>query len=112
MKEWNKRINELLSSTDESLRSVAKATRIPKSALQRYATGETENIPIDRIQRIVRHFEVTPAYILGWEEGETKRVAVSPSEQKIIVKLRELDEHVQATALKAIETEMQERKLL
>ena len=47
---------------------LAKATGISKSALQRYATGETEKIPLDRLESIAEALGVSAAYLMGWEE--------------------------------------------
>ena len=43
-------------------------TGISKSALQRYATGETGKIPPDRIEAIARAAGVSAAYLLGWAD--------------------------------------------
>lgn len=50
---------------------LAKRTGISKSALQRYATGETEKIPLDRVEMIASCLNVAPEYLLGWSEQET-----------------------------------------
>lgn len=47
---------------------LAKATGISKSALQRYATGETEKIPLDRLESIAIAIGVSAAYLMGWED--------------------------------------------
>ena len=44
-------------------------TGIPKSALQRYATGETEKIPINRLQIIAKALNVSAEYLMGWDES-------------------------------------------
>lgn len=49
-----------------SLRDLSDMTGIPKSALQRYTSGETERIPIDRMMKMAEVLEVDPAYIMGW----------------------------------------------
>lgn len=43
-------------------------TGISKSALQRYATGETGKIPPERIEAIARAANVSAAYLLGWAD--------------------------------------------
>lgn len=52
-----------------------KETGIPKSALQRYATGATEKIPIERLKLIADALETTPAYLMGWEKNEDLIIA-------------------------------------
>lgn len=68
----NKRSERILCSIENSNLSygeLSNITGIPKSALQRYATGETEKVPIDRIEAIARATHVTAAYLMGWEDG-------------------------------------------
>ena len=50
-----------------------KKTGIPKSALQRYATGETPKIPLDRLELIAKALGCTPSYLMGWEKETTIR---------------------------------------
>lgn len=50
MSEISKRLLQLIEDNDISYGELSKKTNIPKSALQRYATGETEKIPITRIE--------------------------------------------------------------
>lgn len=68
MNERSKRILAAITDSHISYGELSKITGIPKSALQRYATGETEKIPIDRIEKIAKATGVTSQYLLGWEE--------------------------------------------
>lgn len=45
---------------------LSKATGIPKSALQRYATGQTSKIPVDRLMLISRALKVEPFSLLNF----------------------------------------------
>ena len=69
MSERSQRILALITEADLSYGQLAKLTGIPKSALQRYATGETDKIPIDRLVLIAKALQVSPAYLLGWDEN-------------------------------------------
>lgn len=55
MSEISKRILGLLEKKKISYGELSKLTKIPKSALQRYATGETEKIPLDRLELIAKY---------------------------------------------------------
>lgn len=68
MNERSKRILSAITNSKTSYGELSKSTGIPKSALQRYATGETEKIPIDRIEKIAKATGVSSQYLLGWEE--------------------------------------------
>lgn len=80
MEEWARRLLELYKNSGVSHREIAKATGIPKSAVQRYLTGETDNIPLDRIKKLAAYFGVTAEYILDWEPDP---------EEKLMAELRE-----------------------
>lgn len=66
MSELSHRILALLEEKGLSYGELAEMTKIPKSALQRYATGETEKIPLPRIEAIAKALGVSSAYLIGW----------------------------------------------
>ena len=67
MSDISKRILSIIMEKDISYGELSDKTGIPKSALQRYATGQTEKIPIDRLQIIASALGSTPEYLMGWE---------------------------------------------
>lgn len=69
MTEVSKRLLELIGRRGMSYSELAAKTGIPKSALQRYATGETEKIPLNRMEAMAAALNTTPAYLLGWNKG-------------------------------------------
>ena len=73
----SERILNLLAEKDISYGELSIQTNIPKSALQRYATGQTEKIPIDRLDRIAKALNTTPAYLMGWEDAKEKSIPFS-----------------------------------
>lgn len=72
MSDISERILNLIAKNEISYGELSKLTNISKSALQRYAIGETEKIPMDRMESIARALHATPAYLMGWEEIEKK----------------------------------------
>ena len=68
------RIYNLMQSQNISYGELSKQTGIPKSALQRYATGETVKIPLDRIEIIAKALDASPAYIMGWSDNRTNEL--------------------------------------
>lgn len=68
MSEISERILEAITSKEMSYGELSKLTGIPKSALQRYATGQTEKIPIDRLEAIANALGVDVAFLMGWSE--------------------------------------------
>lgn len=62
-----KRIYDAIQAAGLSYGTLSQMTHIPKSALQRYATGETEKCPLSRLEAIAAATGVTPAYLMGWD---------------------------------------------
>lgn len=77
MNELSQRINKAISDSKLSYGELSKLTNIPKSALQRYATGGTGKVPLDRIEAIAKATGVTALYLLGWEEKKSAPLEIS-----------------------------------
>lgn len=69
MTEVSKRLLELILKRGMSYSELAEKTGIPKSALQRYATGETAKIPLNRMEAMAEALGTAPSYLLGWDQG-------------------------------------------
>ena len=65
MSELSNRILNLILRQEISYAELSRLTSIPKSALQRYATGETEKIPVDRLELIAKALNTSSAALLG-----------------------------------------------
>lgn len=68
----SERIKSAMQKAELSYGELSKLTGIPKAALQRYATGETAKVPINRIEDIARHTGVSAEYLLGWDEDNSE----------------------------------------
>ena len=68
MSEISERLYAAIVNKGYSYGELAKLTGIPKSAIQRYAIGETEKIPIDRLELLASSLGVSSAYLMGWED--------------------------------------------
>lgn len=68
MSEISDRILALIAKKELSYGTLSEITKIPKSALQRYATGETEKIPTDRLEIIANALNTSVEYLLGKTE--------------------------------------------
>lgn len=76
MNERAKRIKDLIAASGKTYHELEKATGIKKSSLQRYASGETEKIPLTAIERLADEFDV-PASFLMWGNDEKKPSEIS-----------------------------------
>lgn len=68
MNEIAQRLYTLIQQKQLSYGELASLTGIPKSAIQRYATGTTEKIPLDRINRLAAALGVSSSALTGWQE--------------------------------------------
>ena len=68
------RIIKRRTDLDISYQELANKTGLSKSTLQRYETGSIKNMPIDKLEVIASALDISPAYLMGWEEEnkETK----------------------------------------
>ena len=71
---------------------LSKITGITKSALQRYATGETGKIPLNRLESIADALHVSAAYLMGWDVEEKRVESVSDEGHHIGVLYDRADE--------------------
>lgn len=62
------RISKAIGAKGISYAELEKITGVSKSALQRYATGQTKKIPIDVIEKIADATGVSARYLMGWDE--------------------------------------------
>ena len=62
-------LRQVFANSGMSYMELEKRTGIPKSVLQRYASGETKKIPVEAIERIARAMDVSPSYLMGWQES-------------------------------------------
>lgn len=68
------RLKDCIDKSGISYVELGKRTGTAKSSIQRYANGETRKIPVDFIITIAPILNVTPAYLMGWEEKEESPV--------------------------------------
>jgi len=67
MNDTASRILAAIERADISYGTLSRITGIPKSALQRYASGQTKKIPIDRVELMASALNTTAAALLGWD---------------------------------------------
>ena len=50
---------------------VAKKVKTSRQTIQRYECGIISNIPSDKIEALAIALDVSPAYLMGWEDEES-----------------------------------------
>lgn len=66
----NKRIKEARIRKDLTLLEVANKLGVSEATVQRYESGDIKNIKHKTIQDLSNIFDVSPAYLMGWEDEE------------------------------------------
>jgi transcriptional regulator with XRE-family HTH domain len=62
------RIKELRMLSGISQEELGRRVGVQRAAINKYEMGSVTNIPIATIEKIARVFDVSPTYILGWNE--------------------------------------------
>ena len=73
MNEIANRLSAAIAASKYSYGELAKLTGIPKSAIQRYATGTTEKIPIERLRALASALGLSLSALTPWEEAAPVR---------------------------------------
>lgn len=63
----SERLNLAIQQSGRSYRDLSIMSGVPKSAIQRYASGGTDKIPIDRLNALANALGVDAAYLMGWD---------------------------------------------
>lgn len=70
------RIKELRKLADMSQEELGRRVGVQRAAIQKYEKGTVSNIPLVTIEKIARVFNVSPTYLVGWEDSEQNRLAM------------------------------------
>ena len=70
------RIKSRRSELGLSYQDLADKTGLSKSTLQRYETGDIENIPISKVDILAEGLNATPEFIMGWDQQSTLPIPV------------------------------------
>lgn len=65
------RIKYLRLLADMSQEELGKRVGVQRAAINKYEKGSVTNIPISTIEKIANVFEVSPNYIVGWDNVES-----------------------------------------
>ena len=65
------RIKYLRSLADMSQEELGSRVGVQRAAINKYEKGSVTNIPIATIEKIAKVFDVSPTYIVGWDNIES-----------------------------------------
>jgi len=72
------RLRVAIKESGYTYEKLGELTGIAKSSIQRYATGVTQRIPVDAVETLAHYLGVSAAYLMGWDDNETKDELVIP----------------------------------
>lgn len=70
------RIRYLRSISSMSQEELGKRVGVQRAAINKYEKGTVENIPLKTIEKIARVFDVSPTYIVGWNNHNDNPLSV------------------------------------
>lgn len=76
-----KRIRELRKLNGMSQEELGRRVGVQRAAINKYEKESVTNIPIQTIEQMAMIFEVSPTYIVGWNNNEGNELAI---ETKIV----------------------------
>lgn len=93
------RISNVRISKGFSLTELASIVDVSKQTLYKYEKGIVTNIPLNKIECIAKALNITPAYLMGWEDKDdnnklVKSITVehpSADENELITNYRKLN---------------------
>lgn len=75
---------------------------VQKSAIRKYESGMVENIPRSSIKKMAEFFNVSPSYLMGWQE-ETPTPELSEGERVWLELYRKVSPDIRATLVMLVE---------
>ena len=99
---------ELRRNKGLTLKDVAKVLNTSEQAVNKYELEIVRNIPLERIEAMAKLYEVSPAYIMGWDEDPSSSVAnqvpdTDPAEDRLLKAFRGLNSIGKNEAVKRVE---------
>lgn len=87
---WNERIKEKRIELGITLSQVATKLGVTEATAQRYESGNIKSIPYDQICVYAELLNVSPSYIMGWEDRFSKESAILAATVAKTPELKEL----------------------
>ena len=100
--ELSNRIRAKRIELNYSYLDLANITGISKSTLQRYETGFIKKIPIQQIKLLATALNISPSYLIGWEEENKTTETYKCETNNNLVTLGRLAEKANAQQLSDI----------
>lgn len=70
------RIRELRKLINMSQEELGRRVGVQRAAIQKYEKGTVQNIPLQTIEEIAKVLDVSPTYLVGWDEMNYNQLAL------------------------------------
>lgn len=93
-----------------TLDQVAEKVGVSIATLQRYESGEIDiyNVHLRKLEKLAKALEVSPAFLMGWEEPKKDRFLGTRKDDRLIKSWRQLPPGEQLIMLGRIEAKVEE----
>lgn len=106
--DFSKKIKTLRLERGMTLEQVATIVGVGKSTVRKWETGAISNMGRDKIDSLAKALNVTPAYLMGWEEpiNESKNPLreIATRDRELMRKFMNAPESTREMLLQMIET--------
>lgn len=100
------RIQELRKEKGLTLEKVAEIVGVGKSTVRKWETGMIANMKRDKIADLAKALGTTPAYLMGWDDEDSKippdKVELTEGEKLMLELFRQIPEDRQQAALELL----------
>lgn len=101
------KIKQLRLERDMTLEQVAQIVGVGKSTVRKWETGMIANMKRDKIESLAKALGTTPAYLMGWKEGEVNETppqleTLTEGENMLLELFRQVPENKQKMVLDMI----------
>lgn len=77
--DMSSKIKTLRKSLGLTLEDVGNHVGVGKSTVRKWENGDIVNMRRDKIAKLAEALQTSPAYLMGWEENENKKIKISDS---------------------------------
>ncbi len=85
------RIKKVRTDLGISQTELAKRTKTSKQTIFKYESNIVTNIPSDKVEEIARTLNISPGYLMGWEEIHNE-ITLSSDEKMVLIEYRKADD--------------------
>lgn len=93
------RIKKLRIDSNLTQEEVGKIIGSSKQTLHKYENGIITNIPSDKIETLANLFDVSPSYIMGWDDNDINDNKLNKEDEKLLNAFNQLNNEGQEKAI-------------